>query len=61
MTVGEEAAADGGAVLGGLAVAVEEVELLVVVVDRFGGLVLRSHYFWGFCLLMPLPLSAFHY
>ena len=28
MSVGEEAAADGGAVLGGVAVAVEEVELV---------------------------------
>ena len=33
MSVGEEAAADGGAVLGGVAVAVEEVEL----VGGFGG------------------------
>jgi hypothetical protein len=42
--VGEEATADGGAVLGGLAVAVEEVQLLM----GFGDWRLRGH-FWLSC------------
>jgi hypothetical protein len=56
-TVGEEATADGGAVLGGLAVAVEEVQLLV----GFGGWVLRGHCLLcgcSLCLLFLIKPSA---
>ena len=47
LAVGEEAAADGGAVLGGFTVAVEEVELVfLVLVLGFGnwGLKVRRHF-----------------
>lgn len=66
--VGEEATADGGAVLGGLAVAVEEVELLV----GFGDWGLRGHFWiccWSLCLFhllllflirLSLPRSGVH-
>lgn len=44
LAVGEEAAADGGAVLGGFTVAVEEVELVFLVLG-FGNWGMRRHFY----------------
>ena len=63
LAVGEEAAADGGAVLGGFTVAVEEVELIfLVLVLGFGnwGLKVRRHFYVLFFLLSLICFTTTH-
>lgn len=63
LAVGEEAAADGGAVLGGFTVAVEEVELVfLVLVLGFGnwGLKVRRHFYVLFFLLSLVSFTTTH-
>ena len=55
LAVGEEAAADGGAVLGGFTVAIEEVELVfLVLVLGFGNWRLRRRHFYVLFFLLSL-------
>ena len=60
-SVGEEAAADGGAVLGGFTVAIEEVEFVfLVLVLGFGNWGLRRHFYVLFFLLSLVSFTTTH-
>ena len=61
LAVGEEAAADGGAVLGGFTVAIEEVVFVfLVLVLGFGNWGLRRHFYVLFFLLSLVSLTTTH-